>query len=158
MTEFRYDTFCGLYCGACDVFQANRSGTVEALARAWEMEPGQLRCHGCKSVINAVYCVECDIKACAASKKIDYCFQCSDYPCPRLVSFRNDDSAHHSIVLQNQSRLRTQGLERWLAEQRVRWSCPQCGAGFTWYDGVCQACGSELYNCQDEESHIIDND
>jgi hypothetical protein len=40
--DFRYDTSCGLYCGACDVLQANKSGTVETLAQAWGMEPDQL--------------------------------------------------------------------------------------------------------------------
>jgi hypothetical protein len=129
--EFRYDTFCGLYCGACDVLQANKSGTVEALAQAWGKESEQLRCRGCKSKINAVYCKDCDIRLCAENKDIAYCFQCDDYPCARLAAFRNDDCAHHSIVLQNLSRLCRQGLERWLEDQRARWACPNCGAEFT---------------------------
>lgn len=152
--EFRLDTFCGLYCGACDVLQANKNGSVEALALAWEMETRQLVCHGCKSDTNSVYCVDCDIKACAAGKKLEHCFQCADYPCARLVAFRNDDAPHHSAVLHNLGRLRRQGLEYWLAEQRARWSCPRCGTAFTWYSQVCQACGGTLYNCQEEESRL----
>ncbi|MBU1660900.1 MAG: DUF3795 domain-containing protein, partial [Chloroflexi bacterium] len=97
--EFSYDTFCGLYCGACDIIQANKSGTVEILAQTWGMEPEQLLCRGCKSEVNAVYCIDCGIKACAKNRKVEYCFQCDDYPCTRLVDFRNDDYAHHSIVL-----------------------------------------------------------
>jgi hypothetical protein len=152
--EFRYDTFCGLYCGACDVSQANRSGTVAALARDWGMEPDQLRCQGCKSAVNAVYCIDCDIKACASSRTVEYCFQCADYPCVRLLTFRDDDSAHHSVVSNNLDRLREQGLDRWLAEQRLRWTCPSCGAETTWYETACRACGGQLYNCQDEERRI----
>jgi predicted RNA-binding Zn-ribbon protein involved in translation (DUF1610 family) len=158
MTHFRYDTFCGLYCGACDVLQANSAGTYEALARAWGMESDGLRCHGCKSEVNAVYCLDCDIKACAESKGIEFCFECVDYPCQRLVSFRNDQHAHHSIVLQNLGEIRKLGTEAWLAGQRVRWSCPECGNPFTWYDERCKTCGTELYNCEHEEGHIADDD
>jgi hypothetical protein len=153
---FRYDTFCGLYCGACDVLQANKSGTIETLAQAWGEEPEQLRCRGCKSEINAVYCKECGIKLCAKNKEVEYCFQCDDYPCTRLVAFRNDDHAHHSIVLRNLDHIGRHGLEQWLEEQRARWSCPNCGVGFTWYDKVCKGCGNGVYNCKDEESDIVD--
>jgi len=155
---FREDTFCGLYCGACDVFQANKRGTVEELAHACEMQPLQLVCHGCKTSTNSVYCVDCDIKACATAKDLEYCFQCADYPCARLVAFRNDDAPHHSAVLHNLDRMRAQGLARWLAEQRARWSCPHCGMEFTWYDRTCTACGAALYNCEAEERDLAGED
>ena len=38
----RYDTYCGLYCGSCEVFLANRKGLVDELAREWEMNPADL--------------------------------------------------------------------------------------------------------------------
>ena len=154
--EFRYDTFCGLYCGACDVLQASKRGTVEALAQAWGMEPAALRCQGCKSPVNAVYCVNCDIKACAEERQLDSCFQCDDYPCARLVDFRNDEHPHHSIVLQNLGQIQRVGLGHWLADQRARWSCPRCGSEFTWYDKSCGICGGAVSNCEEEEDRIVD--
>ena len=154
--EFRYDTFCGLYCGACDVLQANKRGTVEALAQAWGMEPAALRCQGCKSQINAVYCVNCDIKTCAEGRRVDFCFQCNEYPCEHLVEFRSDEHAHHSIVLQNLGQIRRLGVKRWLAQQRARWSCPHCASEFTWYDKACSTCGSATYSCKEEEGRIVD--
>jgi hypothetical protein len=157
MTQFRYDTFCGLYCGACDVLQANTNDTLEALASAWGTTIERLRCRGCKSAVNAVYCVDCDIKACAASKAIAYCFECADYPCTRLVGFRNDEHPHHSVLLHNLGRIRRLGTEQWLADERARWSCPQCGASFTWYEEVCRVCGTELYDCRDEERKLLDD-
>jgi hypothetical protein len=152
---FRYDTFCGLYCGACDVLQANQDGMVEELARAWGMDPGQLRCHGCKTDVNAVYCRQCGIKACARDRVLEYCFQCADHACPRLVGFWTDGCAHHALARRGLDALRRQGLDPWLAEQRARWSCPRCGAGFTWYDTQCRACGTPVYNCQDRERRIL---
>jgi len=40
---FRYDTYCGLYCGACEILLANEKGSVEALAQAWNRDPESLR-------------------------------------------------------------------------------------------------------------------
>jgi hypothetical protein len=149
---FRYDTFCGLYCGACDVLQANRSGRVEALAQAWGMEPEALQCHGCKTEVNAVYCVECGIKACAESRGLEHCTQCADYACARLMAFWSDGCAHHALAQQSLERLHQQGLARWLEEQRARWACPRCGVASSWYDAECGACGARLFSCTDEES------
>lgn len=154
--DFKYDTFCGLYCGACEVLIANKNETVEVIARTWNVEPEQLGCSGCKSAINAVYCVDCGIKRCAENKKVEYCFECDEYPCSRLVTFRNDEHPHHSIVLQNLDLVRNQGIDQWLEQQRIRWNCPNCGKGFSWYDKICAVCGSELYSCEDEEKDIID--
>jgi hypothetical protein len=154
--DFRYDTFCGLYCGACDVLIANKNDAVDALAQAWNLEPEQLRCCGCKSAVNAVYCVDCDIKRCAESKGVEYCFECGEYPCSRLVAFRNDEHSHHSVVLQNLGLVQSQGIEQWLEQQRDRWSCPNCGTEFSWYARTCAACGGELYSCEDEEKDIVE--
>jgi len=30
---------------------------------------------------------------------VDYCFQCKDFPCDKLINFKNDKYEHHSIVL-----------------------------------------------------------
>ncbi len=154
---FRYDTLCGLYCGACDVLIANENNTVEELANSWNMDPDVLRCHGCKSDVIAVYCTDCGIRACAVQKEVEYCFQCDEYPCPRLMDFRNDDHPHHSIVLQNLGSIRTKGIDKWLEEQRVRWNCSDCGNGVSWYDKTCAVCGSRLYSCEDEEKDIVDD-
>jgi hypothetical protein len=37
--DYRYDTVCGLYCGACDVLLANEKHEVASLAKAWDMKP-----------------------------------------------------------------------------------------------------------------------
>lgn len=148
---WRYDAFCGLYCGACDILLANRQRDVEALAHAWKMTPEQLRCHGCKSDSNAVYCVDCSIKGCAENRQIEWCVHCDDYPCPRVLDFAHDDCSHHSSVLQNLHAIQTHGVMTWLDTQKTRWSCPRCGKAYTWYDKTCNGCGGPLRNCEDEE-------
>lgn len=152
--KYRYDAPCGLYCGACGTVLADKNGSVEALAEEWGMQPDQLVCHGCKTVTTAVFCRDCRFRDCVSSKGIDYCFQCDEFPCGDLLSFRNDQASHHSVVLQNSKRMLDIGVDRWLEEQRVRWSCPSCGASFSWYDTACKSCGAALRDCRADEAEL----
>ncbi|MGQ9706357.1 MAG: DUF3795 domain-containing protein [bacterium] len=153
-SKYRYDTYCGLYCGACDALVATQEGRIDELAMSWESPPEDVVCYGCKTERVARCCNECLIRGCAINKKVEFCFQCDDYPCDLLVSFRDDRSPHHSIVLKNLREISENGVEIWLDSQRQRWSCPGCGKRFSWYDKFCSQCGSGLYNCEDEERDL----
>jgi len=152
--EHRYDAVCGLYCGACRVVQSNEDGSVEALAKEWGKDPEQLVCHGCKSDVLASFCADCDFKSCAASRGIEYCFECGDFPCSELIAFRDDDAAHHSVVLRNSEKMREQGVVRWLEGQRERWLCPECGTRFWWYAKTCATCGTALRDSEVEQTEL----
>ena len=84
------------------------------------------------------------------------CGECGDFPCDRLQAFAADESAHHSVVLANQERIRKVGLDRWLEEQEYRWRCSCCQTVFTWYDERCAECGFALYDCRCEEADLED--
>lgn len=156
--KYRYDAPCGLYCGACGTVLADKKGSVKTLAKEWGMKPEQLVCHGCKTETTAVFCRDCKFRDCVAAKGIDYCFQCDEFPCGELVSFRNDKASHHSVVLKNLRRMREIGVEPWLEEQRFRWSCPGCGESFSWYETTCNMCGATLVDCKAEEAELGPND
>jgi len=151
---FRYDTYCGLYCGACPVLIGNETGKLAEIARRWGAKPGDLVCRGCKSGVESVYCKKCDLKSCAEDKRVEFCCDCDDYPCSKLTDFVDDQHAHHSVVLRNLSRIKKIGVRNWLTEQKTRWSCPECSTRFTWYDQACAQCGGRLFNSRDEEKGI----
>ncbi|MBN1551194.1 DUF3795 domain-containing protein, partial [bacterium] len=115
---YRLDAYCGLYCGACPVLIANKTGTVEAAAAQWKVKPEQIVCHGCKSDMVSHFCTDCTFKKCAEKKGIDFCHQCDDFPCEALTVFRNDAYPHHSIIFRNLEQLREVGLDRWLELQK----------------------------------------
>jgi predicted RNA-binding Zn-ribbon protein involved in translation (DUF1610 family) len=56
--------------------------------------------------------------------------------------------------LVNLSRIQKIGVRNWLTEQKSRWSCPECGTRFTWYDETCDLCRNKLYNCQSEDKKL----
>lgn len=150
----RYDTYCGLYCGACDTLLANEQDRVGLLARRWKMSAEALTCRGCKSGVASVWCTKCEIRRCAMARGVEFCFECTDYPCNQLRAFAADDSPHHSVVLKNLEAIRVKGVAAWLEEQKARWSCPQCGTRFSWYDRRCGRCRQRLYDCRGEEADL----
>lgn len=152
--ESRYDSYCGIYCGACDTLAANENGKLWKLARDWNRSPEDLRCHGCKSDVRSIYCANCAMRACAVEKDVEFCFECGEYPCEKLASFRADECPHHTVVIENLETIRNVGVDMWLEAQAERWKCPSCGTRFTWYDKRCKQCDAELYNCEAEEKNL----
>lgn len=144
---------CGLYCGACSIYQAAKRNDAEFLAAAatgiTEMmgipaEAGDLQCEGCLSEVRAIQCRECLLRDCALSRDLTHCSSCNDFPCQQIIDFNNDEFAHHSEVLENIRRQRQTGIHAWVDEQRKRWVCPKCGESTEWYAGQCHFCGTEL--------------
>ena len=164
---------CGLYCGACVMYCANKRGDSESLEQiaktlpegiakmARSMSPsgedidlsaleGQklgikdVACEGCLSEIVAFPCRICGLRACALEKGLTNCYQCADSPCQQLIDFNNDGFPHHGEVLANIRRQRDIGIDAWIAEQEQRWHCPQCRCPTDWYAGQCHDCDAML--------------
>lgn len=155
--EVRYDTFCGLNCGACPVGMANELDDDDALTRMaeeWKRKREELACTGCRTDVTAEFCTRCEMRKCAMERDLDFCFQCGDYPCDVITRFRNDDAPHHSAVFSNLAKIREKGVETWLREEKERWACTGCGTRFTWYDETCTECGGDLYSCVNEEEDL----
>lgn len=47
----RYDSYCGLYCGACEICLMNEIGKIEAKAKEQDMKLDKVKCFGCKNLI-----------------------------------------------------------------------------------------------------------
>ncbi len=151
----RLDTYCGLYCGSCGVFLANKKGLLEAKSKEWKMETEDLYCKGCKSDTVAIFCRTCHFKTCAENKGIEYCFQCHEFPCQELLDFKDDERPHHSIVLHNLDLIKEQGIDKWLKEQELRWSCPECKEKYSWYESNCSNCGNPVRSCLEDEKDLM---
>lgn len=147
--NYRYESYCGLYCGACEVLRANKENRVEAVAKDWGMKPEDLICHGCKSELNCSSCKDCEIKNCAREKGVEFCFDCADYPCKFLLDLQKDEGPHHAVILDNLDRIKESGRDKWLEEQKERWSCKACGSPTGWYDKTCRKCGAEVISCEE---------
>lgn len=133
---------CGLYCGACEHHLGPRCD--DPLAHS--DQPDAPLCEGCHGHIDAAmypWCAECTIRACALEKGFDHCGLCDEYPCERFEAMLADSRPHCREIPENIARLQKVGAEKWLEEQKERWTCT-CGTSFSWYQGLCYSCGEAV--------------
>jgi hypothetical protein len=171
MSEFRLDTFCGIYCGACSILMSYRTGEKDQLAlffneenvRAFlaaqgekypEGEPFEHKCTGCKTSTLFINCRPCKIRKCAMEKGLEHCIECAEYPCEILKFFMCNQEVqqklpHTKVPLKNLERIKEIGVARWLVEQERIWQCPDCGLNSSWYAGTCSQCGRDLNSIKD---------
>ena len=132
--KYVLDGYCGLYCGACPNLLGAKAGAE------------QDTCFGCKSpAVSSGWCAICDLKACARAKGWDFCYQCADYPCPKLEAFKNSQEyPYHQEVYDYMAVIAQEGVESWLEKMKIRWACPECQQEASWWDLTCQHCGQKL--------------
>jgi len=133
--DYHLASFCGIYCGACPSYQRKT-------------------CYGCKSEDRSQKRTSkfgCNIRNCCTSKNLDFCFNCSDYPCQYLLKLKNshlidDRYDYRHQILYSLVRISKIGLEAWLKEQEAIWSCPNCGDRVVFYENKCLKCSLILKN------------
>lgn len=153
----RYDTYCGLNCGACPVGLANELDDEENLrkmAEEWGVKRKDVICSGCKTDTIAPFCSKCEMRVCAREKGLEFCSRCNDFPCEKITSFKNDKAPHHSPIFKNLTEIEKMGIQAWLRQEEKRWSCSSCGTRFTWYNEACGECGEDLFHAVKEEKGL----
>ncbi len=60
----------------------------------------------------------CETYHCATGKGVEFCFECGDFPCPKLQPVREGaDNYPHNFKLYNLCRIKRIGVERWAEEE-----------------------------------------
>ncbi len=136
---------CGLFCPACHVYIAAHEDEAKLamMAKRYNTSLDELHCNGCRSEKRCFYCeTMCTFTKCAASKGVDFCGDCAEYPCKGLKEFQA--LAPHRIELwKNQARIKEAGYAAWYAEMAEHYSCPQCHTINSAYDLKCRKCGHD---------------
>lgn len=125
---------CGLNCAVCK----------RALA---ENDP----CPGCNgpNKNKPVFCAEkCGIILCR--KRIDngyeYCDECPEYPCADVTEKENRYTSKYPLYespKRNLSDIRALGMEQFIENERVKWTCKECGGVVSVHTGICSGCGKQ---------------
>ena len=135
---------CGLFCRACPVYIATREAPerLRPLAERFGVTSEEMACDGCRSNRRGVACRSCEFVPCAKAKDVDFCVACDEYPCERLVRFK-DRKPHRIELWEDNERIRTAGFETWFDEMVGHYSCKVCDRVNSSYDLVCRDCGGE---------------
>ena len=145
---------CGLFCPSCIIYIGARETAPRraAIARSMGLEPETIRCDGCRSENRFSYCSTCQIVACAQGRGIDFCSNCSGYPCTKLQEFQNA-YPHRLELWPWLDRIAAVGYETWFDEMLERFSCPECGTINSAYHLVCRVCGKSPGSAFAEAHH-----
>jgi hypothetical protein len=141
------DSYCGIYCGACSVFVHGETSRADGFVACLKSAPKEdIACGGCKSGAVYVGCRVCPLRACAEDKGVDHCIDCADYPCKTYGKWRSAERIlpHVGEAVSSLEAIKRDGVKSWLAAQKKRWACPECGTSFSWYAEQCSTCGRKL--------------
>jgi hypothetical protein len=127
---------CGMNCAICSAY----------LAMKYDLK---------REGIMRMYCAGCRPrgKNCAFMKKsceklgkglIKYCFECADFPCPRLKHLdKRYRTFYRMSMIENLESIREHGITLFLEKEAAKWRCPDCGGVICCHNGICFSCGLE---------------
>lgn len=116
---------CGLICDICIGFQRKKNKC-----------PGCCKGDGIKP---------CSILVCPEKQGCPGrpCNACAKYPCKRLKGLeKRYTSKYGESLMENFRRIKALGLEKFLLEAEVEWTCPGCGTLLSVHRDKCLACGA----------------
>jgi hypothetical protein len=92
---------CGLDCGGCDLRRLPTDNLAANRIISWFQEMGWLSereglaevinrgvyCRGCRGERTVHWSADCWIlRCCVDERRLDFCYQCDDFPCERLAT------------------------------------------------------------------------
>ena len=91
------------------------------LAAYWKIAPEKLECRGCRAQNGCrLHYGKCDTLDCVKQKKVEFCFECGEFPCTMLQPTANlAEKLPHNLKVFNLCRIKAVGVEAW-AENEAR--------------------------------------
>ena len=123
---------CGMNCSICSRYLARENDTKN-------------------EGVEIPYCWGCRVKSqkCAFQKKcklllknkINYCFECQDFPCERLQNLDKRYRTHYRMsMIDNLKLIRQYGILPFLKKEEKKWQCHKCGEWRCCHNGLCFKC------------------
>ncbi|MCB6365681.1 DUF3795 domain-containing protein [Intestinibacillus massiliensis] len=100
-------------------------------------------CAGCLSSDKGTpkHCRKCRIKDCIREKSLSYCFECPGFPCKLIQNLEKSYNKRYQASLMENSRfVQAYGLERFMEQQKAKYTCLRCGGIISIHDMECSEC------------------
>jgi hypothetical protein len=122
---------CGINCRLCRAYTRDRKS-----------------CPGCREedINKSNACVTCQIKNCEkmVEGKIEYCFDCGDFPCARMTHLdKRYRTKYGTSMIDNLMSIKKIGIINFGENENKKWTCPECGAMICMHKPQCLSCGYE---------------
>jgi hypothetical protein len=103
---------CGLECTQCKIYLAPYNPSiadrlVKMFENMWDnVKSEDFHCSTCRGEISDCWTKECWIRYCCVNeKKLDFCYQCQEFPCKRLEDHAKKNK-RHLVALNNLKRMK----------------------------------------------------
>lgn len=119
---------CGMNCGVCRAYLKEKN-----------------KCSGCRcaDANKPVTRVRCKIKTCPAFRtgKKKFCFECTQFPCDILKRFDKRYRTNFNMSpIENLENIELLGIQKFLKNENLRWTCRHCGGTICVHTGYCMGC------------------
>ena len=118
---------CGINCSLCRAYLRKKN-----------------KCAGCNTVSGhkPYHCLTCKIKNCLERNEgSGFCFDCGKYPCTWIQHIDKRYRTRYSLsLIRNLDEIREFGLDRFMENERIRWTCSHCGGPVCIHTGKCCQC------------------
>lgn len=104
-------------------------------------------CAGClnSDMGKPEHCRKCKIKECIKGKGQSYCFECPDYPCKLIKNLEKSyNKRYQASLMENSEFVRQHGLERFMEQQKEKYTCPKCRGIISIHDRECSECQERM--------------
>jgi hypothetical protein len=111
---------CGIDCFNCEMYETNVTKEfMERLSASTGIPVEKITCKGCKDgnicSMLAFYEKKCSTLECVKERKVDYCFQCNDFPCEYLMPLADRaDKFPQNMKLYNLCIMKKFGVEGYI--------------------------------------------
>jgi hypothetical protein len=110
---------CGIDCGVCELNTCKDNPRLTDLLVSRGIPREKLPCSGCRSMEGRCPVISgtCETYACVSERKLEFCFECGDFPCSRLSPAADRaDVLPHNMKVFNLSTIRRLGVEGFVNE------------------------------------------
>jgi len=120
---------CGVICDICLGFQRSKN-----------------KCVGCNNIGNRPYhCSVCSIKTCVEKQGNDnlLCYNCAKFPCRRIKDLdKRYIVKYGESPIQNLLQIKKDGINSFVAAEKEKWKCSNCGELLCVHSQACLKCGN----------------
>lgn len=104
----------------------------------------KMKCIGCKPRDKSCAFLKKFCKK-LTNKEIDYCFECSEFPCIHLKKLDKTYRQRYNMsMIENLEYIRDNGIDKFLKKQEEKYQCSECDGVICVHNGKCYSCGKQI--------------
>jgi hypothetical protein len=96
--------------------------------------------------VEEIWGKNCKIVKCLEVNRMDFCYECSEYPdCKKFREIADSCLKHGENLMDNLNKIKAGKVEEWLEEENEKWRCHKCGKPIAMQLTECHWCGAKLH-------------